>query len=82
MKKSIISFAIFFFSIFINSLTSCAMFDDYEKLCDEKIETIISAATDNEPDVIKSLFSKNTIDSDAKFDERVNEFIDFSTVST
>ena len=31
MKKNIISFAIFIFSIFIISLTSCAMFDDYEK---------------------------------------------------
>lgn len=77
MKKSIISFAIFFFSILIIPLTSCAMFDDYEKLCDEKIETIISAATDNEPEAIKSLFSKNTIASDEKFDEKLNEFIDF-----
>lgn len=77
MKKSIISFAIFIFFILIISLTSCAMFDDYEKLCNEKIETIISAATDNEPESIKSLFSKNTIDSDEKFDEKVSEFIDF-----
>ena len=77
MKKNTISFAILIFSIFIISLTSCEIFDNYEKLCDEKIETIIYAATDNEPDVIKSLFSKNTIDSDTKFDERVNEFIDF-----
>ena len=53
------------------------MFDDYEKLCDEKIETLISAATDNEPEAIKSLFSKNTMDSDEKFDEKVNEFINF-----
>lgn len=77
MKKSIISFAIFIFFILIISLTSCAMFDDYEKLCNEKIEIIISAATDNEPESIKSLFSKNTIDSDEKFDEKVSEFIDF-----
>lgn len=77
MKKSIIGFAIFIFSIFIILLTSCAMFDDYEKLCDEKIETIISAATDNEPEAIKSLFSKNTMNSNARFDEKVNEFIDF-----
>ena len=77
MKKSIISLAISIFSILIISLTSCVMFDDYEKLCDNKIETIISAATDNEPEAIKNLFSKNTLDSDEKFDEKVNEFIDF-----